>query len=112
MDFSETLIAKSDAILDQWVEAVYQDQEIEATNELTFKAVRDSLPRVLKALGTVLSESETSDLQTVVDASLEHGTLRAQQGFQPEEIAREYRLLRFVIFSLFSGSNCSPSAKF
>ncbi|WP_341529694.1 HAMP domain-containing sensor histidine kinase [Nostoc sp. UHCC 0302] len=99
MDFSQTLSDKSDAIIDQWVEAVYQDQQIEATQELTFKAVRDSLPRVLKALATVLSESATSDLQTVVDASLEHGTLRAEQGFEPAEIAREYRLLRFVIFS-------------
>ncbi|MFN6566862.1 ATPase [Nostoc minutum NIES-26] len=99
MDFSQTLIEKSDAIIDRWVEAVYQDQQIEATKELTFKAVKDSLPRVLKALATVLSESEKSDLQTVVDASLEHGTLRAEQGFEPAEIAREYRLLRFVIFS-------------
>lgn len=99
MDFSQTLINKSDAIIDQWVEAVYQDEQIEATQELTFKAVRDSLPRVLKALATVLSESETSDLQTVIDASLEHGWLRAEQGFEPAEIAREYRLLRFVIFS-------------
>ncbi|MBN4006407.1 HAMP domain-containing sensor histidine kinase [Nostoc sp. LPT] len=111
MDFSQTLIAKSDAILDQWVEAVYQDQQIEATNELTFNAVRDSLPRVLKALATVLSESETSDLQTVVDASLEHGTLRAQQGFEPEEIAREYRLLRFVIFSFLEEDLLQGSAQ-
>jgi signal transduction histidine kinase len=99
MDFSQTLIDKSDAIVDQWVVAVYQDEQIEATKELTFKAVRDSLPRVLKALATVLSESEKSDLQTVVNASLEHGLLRAEQGFEPAEIAREYRLLRFVIFS-------------
>lgn len=99
MDFSQTLINKSDAIIDQWVVAVYQDEQIEATKELTFKAVRNSLPRVLKALATVLSESEKSDLQTVVDASLEHGLLRAEQGFEPAEIAREYRLLRFVIFS-------------
>ncbi|MBD2497696.1 HAMP domain-containing sensor histidine kinase [Nostoc sp. FACHB-280] len=99
MDFSQTLINKSDAIVEQWVEAVYQDEQIEATKELTFKAVRDSLPRVLKALATVLSESEKSDLQTVVDASLEHGLLRAEQGFEPAEIAREYRLLRFIIFS-------------
>ncbi|MBD2562706.1 MULTISPECIES: sensor histidine kinase [Nostoc] len=111
MDFSQTLIAKSDAILDQWVEAVYQDQQIEATNELTFKAVRDSLPRVLKALATVLSESETSDLQTVVDASLEHGTLRAEQGFEPAEIAREYRLLRFVIFSFLEEDLLQGSAQ-
>lgn len=99
MDFSQTLINKTDAIVEQWVEAVYQDEQIEATKELTFKSVRDSLPRVLKALATVLSESEKSDLQTVVDASLEHGSLRAEQGFEPAEIAREYRLLRFVIFS-------------
>ncbi|OUL21234.1 HAMP domain-containing sensor histidine kinase [Nostoc sp. 106C] len=100
MDFSQTLIEKNDAIIDRWVEAVYQDQQIEATQELTFKAVRDSLPRVLNALATVLSESAKSDLQTVVDASLEHGRIRAEQGFEPAEIAREYRLLRFVIFSL------------
>ncbi|GBE92557.1 sensor histidine kinase [Nostoc cycadae] len=99
MDFSQTLTNKSDAIVEQWVKAVYQDEEIEATKELTFKAVRNSLPRVLKALATVLSESEKSDLQTVVDASLEHGLLRAEQGFEPAEIAREYRLLRFVIFA-------------
>lgn len=99
MDFSQALKEKSDAIVDRWVEAVYQDEQIEATKELTFKAVRDSLPRVLKALATVLSESEKSDLQTLVDASLEHGILRAEQGFEPAEIAREYRLLRLVIFS-------------
>ncbi|MBH8556111.1 sensor histidine kinase [Nostocaceae cyanobacterium CENA357] len=99
MDFSETLINKSHAIVDQWVEVVYQDEQIEATKELTLKAVRNSLPRVLKALATVLSESEKSDLQTVVDASLEHGWLCAEQGFEPAEIAREFRLLRFVIFS-------------
>ncbi|PHJ55890.1 ATPase [Nostoc linckia z18] len=111
MDFSQTLIAKSDAIIDEWVEAVYQDEQIEATQELTFKAVRDSLPRILKALATVLSESATSDLQTVVDASLEHGTLRAQQGFEPAEIAREYRLLRFVIFSFLEEDLLQGSAQ-
>ncbi|MEA5601876.1 HAMP domain-containing sensor histidine kinase [Nostoc sp. UHCC 0252] len=111
MDFSQTLIEKSDAILDKWVEAVYQDQEIEATKELTFKAIQDSLPHVLKALATVLSKSETSDLQTVVDASLEHGRLRAEQGFEPEEIAREYRLLRFVIFSFLEEDLLQASPK-
>ncbi|MBD2214254.1 hypothetical protein H6G27_30995 [Nostoc linckia FACHB-104] len=37
MDFSQTLIHKIDAIVDQWVEAVYQDEQIEGTKELTFK---------------------------------------------------------------------------
>ncbi len=100
MDFSQALIEKRDAIVDRWIEAVYEDQQIEATNELTYKAVRNSLPRVLNAMATVLSESQTSDLQSLVDASLEHGVIRAEQGFEPAEIAREYRLLRSIIFSL------------
>ncbi|MDM9383719.1 HAMP domain-containing sensor histidine kinase [Chlorogloeopsis sp. ULAP01] len=100
MDFCQILIEKSDTIIDKWVEAVYQDQQIAATKELTFNAVKNSLPRVLKALATVLSESVSSDLQTVIDASLDHGRIRAEQEFEPAEIAREYRLLRFVIFSL------------
>lgn len=100
MDFSRALVEKRDLIIDRWVDTVYQDQQIEATNELSFNAVRDSLPKVLNALATVLSQSQTSDLQTLVSVSLEHGVLRAEQGFEPAEIAREYRLLRSVIFSL------------
>ncbi|HEY9659529.1 MAG TPA: sensor histidine kinase [Allocoleopsis sp.] len=99
MDLSETLLCRSNDIIEQWVSSVFQDQQIEVTQELTFREVRDSMPRVLEALATVLSQSETSDLQTLVGASLEHGTIRAEQGFEPAEIAREYRLLRAVIFS-------------
>ncbi|MBL1178546.1 sensor histidine kinase [Pantanalinema sp. GBBB05] len=99
MDFSQKLQEKSQTIVDRWVETVYQDEQIEATKELTFNAVRDSLPKVLEALATVLAVSEPNDLTTLKDASLEHGRLRAEQGFEPDEIAREYRLLRHVIFS-------------
>lgn len=99
MDFSHALLKKSDAIIEAWVSAVRQDEQIEVTEELTYAATRDSLPRVLDALATVLSESATNDLKSLVDASLEHGRLRADQGFEPVEIAREYRLLRSIIFS-------------
>lgn len=110
MDFSQVLHQKTNTIVEQWVTAVFDDQHIEATNELTFKEVRNSLPRVLQALATVLSESEVSDLQTVVEASLEHGKIRAEQGFEPAEIAREYRLLRFVIFSVLEEDLVQASA--
>jgi hypothetical protein len=51
------------------------------------------------ATATVLSQYQDSDVQSIVQTSLEHGVLRATQGFTPTEIAREYRLLRRVIFS-------------
>ncbi|MBD0337629.1 MAG: HAMP domain-containing histidine kinase [Cyanobacteria bacterium Co-bin13] len=99
MDFSQALLEKSDHIVESWVSAVKQDEQISATQELTYKAIRDSLPDVLSALGTVLSKSADSDLKSLVEASLKHGQIRADQGFEPAEIAREYRLLRSIIFS-------------
>jgi signal transduction histidine kinase len=100
MDFSQILTQKSDTIVDSWVKAVYEDKQIDIAQEMTYKAVRDSLPRVLEAMATMLSQSQDNDVTKLVDASLEHGRIRAEQGFEPAEIAREYRLLRSIIFSV------------
>ena len=99
MDFSGALRNKIDTIVKNWVEAVHQDGEIESTKELTYKGIRDGIPYVLEAIATILSQSEANDLNTLIDKSLEHGVIRAEQGFDAKEIAREYRLLRQVIFS-------------
>ncbi|MCT7952173.1 sensor histidine kinase [Ancylothrix sp. C2] len=99
-DFSLALLNKIEIIIEQWVEAVRQDEKIETAKELTYKGIRDSLPILLQAIATILSESEDSDIKTLVEKSLEHGKLRAKQGYDAEEIAREYRLIRCVIFSV------------
>lgn len=111
MDFSTTLTEKRDAIIEQWVEAVFEDQQIEATNELTFKAVRDSLPKVLDSLAAMLADEKLENFQVIDEASLEHGLIRAEQGFEPAEIAREYRLLRSVIFSELESDLVQASPK-
>lgn len=99
LDFSQVLIDKTDTIVENWVEAVRQDRQIESANALPYKALRDSLPRLLKAMATMLSQSQDNDVELLVEASLEHGVLRAELGFDPAEIAREYHLLRQVTFS-------------
>lgn len=99
VDFSQLLSNHIDQITQDWVSAVRQDSQIAIAQELTYKALRDSLPLVLQAMVTILSNTEEDDLQQLVDASLEHGVVRAEQGFDPSEIAREYRLLRTVIFN-------------
>ncbi|MBD1828785.1 HAMP domain-containing histidine kinase [Microcoleus vaginatus GB1-A2] len=98
IDFSKALQDKIDIISQNWVEAVRADEQIESAKQLTYDSVRDSLPIVLQAIVTMLSQSEDSDLRTVIQESLDHGGVRAQQGFDAQEIAREYRLLRRVIF--------------
>lgn len=99
MDFKQLILEKKDQIIEQWVVAVRQDGQIESADNLTFKALRDSLPDVLEALGTVLSRYQEDDQQALIAASLEHGNRRAEQGFDPTEIAREYGLLRQTIIT-------------
>ena len=108
-DFSQALANKIDTIIEQWIEAVRQDSEIETANYLPYKSVQDSMPKVLRAMATVLSQSQDSDTKTLIETSLEHGAVRAGQGYEAAEMAREYRILRSVIFStleenLLSGS--------
>jgi signal transduction histidine kinase len=97
-DFSQALQDKIDIIVQNWIEAVRADEQIETAKQLTYTSVRDSLPIVLQAIVTMLSQSEESDMRTLIEESLDHGTVRAKQGYDAEEIAREYRLLRRVIF--------------
>lgn len=98
IDFSQALQDQIDIITENWIEAVRADDQIETAKQLTYDSVRDSIPMVLQAIVTMLSQSEESDIRTLVEQSLEHGTVRAKQGYDAEEIAREYRLLRRVIF--------------
>lgn len=98
MDFSQVLAEKTNTILSKWIVTVRKDRQIESADDLSYTAIKNHLPEVLKAMVTVLSTTQGNDLKSIVTASWEHGVLRAEQGFDPAEIAREYHLLRSVIF--------------
>ncbi len=76
-DFSQALQDKIDIIVQNWIEAVRADEQIETAKQLTYTSVRDSLPIVLQAIVTMLSQSEETDLRTLIEESLDHGTVRA-----------------------------------
>ena len=109
-DFSQTLISHKDKIIETWVEKVCQDSQIESTCGLSRPAIIDHLDHVLVALATVLSHAREDNFQTIVEASLNHGILRAEQGYDASEIAREYHLFRQVIFSTLEDSLLKASA--
>ncbi|MBW4685974.1 MAG: sensor histidine kinase [Komarekiella atlantica HA4396-MV6] len=98
MDFSQVLAEKKDTILTTWVASVRKDRRIESADNLSYTAIKDHIPDVLQAMVTVLSKSQENDIESIVIASFQHGAIRAEQGFDPVEIAREYHLLRTVIF--------------
>ena len=98
-DFSQLLSDKVNVITDTWVTAVRQDRQIESADKLSRTAIQNHILLALEAMVTVISQYQNSEIQPIVEASWHHGVLRAAQGFDPTEIAREYRLLRQVIFA-------------
>ncbi len=98
-DFSQLLSDKVNVITDTWVTAVRQDRQIESADNLSRTAIQNHILLVLEAMVTVISQHQNSAIQPLVEASWHHGVIRAAQGFDPTEIAREYRLLRQVIFA-------------
>jgi hypothetical protein len=99
MDYSEVLAEKTDTILENWIEAVRLDRKIETADALTQLAIENHIPHLLAAMTTVLSQYQSSDIKVIIEASLDHGLIRAEQGYDAAEVAREYHLLREVIFS-------------
>lgn len=98
-DFSQLLQNKTQTIVEEWVEAVREDKKISITKNLSRLAIKDHLADILLALADVLAKSPQDDeMKQIVQESLHHGTLRAEQGYDAAEIAREYRVLRDMIF--------------
>ncbi len=110
-DFSQLLQDRTQTIIQQWVEAVRRDQKIKSANHLPRPAIKNHIEYVLQALATVLSQHQESETQPIVEASLEHGTLRAEQGFDAAEIAREYSLLRNIILVILEPELLQVSAQ-
>jgi signal transduction histidine kinase len=99
MDSSQVLAEKTDTIVKHWIEAVRLDRNIETADALTQSAIENHIPHLLAAMTTVLSQHQSSDIKVIIEASLDHGLIRAEQGYDAAEVAREYHLLREVIFS-------------
>lgn len=109
VNFSQLLAERAGAIIEQWLSAVRTDKHMSTDDTLSVTAVRDHVPLILQAIVTILSKTQAGDVQTLAEASLEHGAIRAEQGFDPIEIAREYCLLRSVIFSNLQAELVSES---
>jgi signal transduction histidine kinase len=97
-DIGKVLLAKTDIIVECWVESIREDEEIESSKNMAYTAVRNSIPLVIKALASLLSESVSFRMQKLKEKSWEHGLVRAEQGYDMAEIVREYSLLRKIIF--------------
>lgn len=100
LNTSQIIAAQTDMIMTQWMIAVHQERQIQSSENLPDTALGDSLPQLLKSLAALLEKPHEDLFERIVQASLTHGTLRAKQGYDAAEIAKEYSLLRRTIFSV------------
>ncbi len=98
-DIGKILLAKTDTIVESWIETIRQDIDIKSSKGLAYTSVRDSIPLVIEALASLLSDSITDKPQQLKNGGLEHGFIRAEQGYDVAEIMREYSLLRKLVFA-------------
>ena len=99
-DIGKALLAKIDTIVESWIESIREDIDIESSKGLAYKSVRNSIPLVVEAIATLLTQSLNNRPQKLENKGLEHGIVRAEQGYDVAEIVREYGLLREVIFAV------------
>ncbi|MGB6300776.1 MAG: sensor histidine kinase [Rivularia sp. (in: cyanobacteria)] len=110
-DVGKALLAKTDIIIENWIAAIREDKDINSSKSLAYKSVRNSIPIVLEALATLLSQSLTNQPQKLENKGLKHGFVRAEQGYDITEIMLEYGLLRKAIFSILKPELLSCSSE-
>ena len=108
-DIGKILLAKTDIIIKNWIESIREDVDVESAKGMAYNAVRNSIPLVLEALATLLSDSLKNRSQKLENKGLEHGIVRAEQGYDVAEIMREYALLRQVVFFVLKSDLLSGS---
>lgn len=98
LDASQFIADQTETIMERWIEVVRQDRRIESSVDLSDTALGDSLPKLLKSMAAILASPHSDDFKSIAQASLDHGDLRARQGYDAAEIVREYSLLRRLVF--------------
>lgn len=111
-DIGKALLAKTDTIVESWIKNIRDDVDITSAKGLAYQSVRNSIPLVIEALATLLTESlDDDDLPKLDGNSLKHGIVRAEQGYDIAEIVKEYGLLREVIFTVLEPDLLANSGK-
>lgn len=111
LDISGILKKNIDEVMEQWRNGVRQDRRIQKAKYLDNELLSNSMPVLLDQLVNALNHPPEESCETVINASVEHATHRAKEGYDAAEIAREYSILRRVIFSQLEPALLEASPK-
>lgn len=100
MNTDEYLVEQGQTIIEKLIEAIANDSKIASSCSLSPEAVRDNLPAICRTLIKAIANQNLALLDANgLDGGSEHGETRSAQDFEPEEIVREFFLLKQIILS-------------
>ena len=100
MNIDEYLVEQGQAITDKLVEAIAKDETIISTYSLSPEAIRDNLPNICETIVEAIANNNQALLGVNENArGYKHAETRFAQDFEPEEIVREFFLLKQIIIA-------------
>ena len=95
-----------DVLVENWCARALAEQS--AARQVHHAALRDHLPKFLRAMGHALSDSGARSSQQHYLPALEHGEERWQHGWSLKDVVKDYQLLQLVILEYLEKSLLRP----
>lgn len=100
MNIDEYHTKQGQTVAERLIEAIEQDSKIASTCSLSLQAIRDNLPAVCDTILKAIAKNDLSIVSVGAgDRGSKHGITRSAQNFEPEEIVREFFLLKKIILA-------------
>lgn len=111
MNIQENFAEQGKAIAEKLTDTIDRDRKIPSSSYLGYSAIKDSLSSICQIILEEIAD-KNSGLVTPYQLKISerHGCVRSEQEFNPEEIVREFYLLKQIILAEFRPQllNCSP----
>jgi signal transduction histidine kinase len=92
------LRAQQTKLTERWMKLVFGDQEVEHSDQLTYRQLADHLPSIFKEICVVLESRNLRDQEGAIERDArQHGQWRWKQGYRVDELVRELDLFRQVL---------------
>ena len=100
MSIFEDTDEQSDLIAAKLIRAIEQDETIVSSDSLSSQAVKDNLPAICRTITKAIIHNNPQLLATSAqNQGSKHGETRSAQDFAPEEITREFFLLKEIVLA-------------
>jgi signal transduction histidine kinase len=111
MNIQENFAEPGKAIAEKLIDTIERDRKIPSSSYLGYSAIEDSLPTICQIILQAIADKNLSLVTpSQLEISERHGCVRSEQEFNPEEIVREFYLLKQIILAELRPQllNCSP----